>query len=155
LLVYAVLALGFGYRPLHVFDVCWRAFNESDDMHRSRWRALFGNPVAFLGALGIPLAGLVAHSLGSALRRLGRRQERATALLVLAGVLPVVVCIALGKPRSEVEHVYLLFAPAVILGGAAAACRWYQRSPRWLTHFVVPLLALQSMATEIFWYTLW
>src|SRR5439155_17304663 len=28
---YAVLALGFGYRPFHVFDFCWRAFAASDD----------------------------------------------------------------------------------------------------------------------------
>ncbi|HZS38203.1 MAG TPA: glycosyltransferase family 39 protein [Polyangia bacterium] len=156
---YGVLALGFGYRPFHVFDFCWRAFAASDDARRSPAIALVGNPVAFLGSLGLPLTALCARSIAGAARRLARRTEFSTAMatvaLVLAAALPPAVCTLMGKPRAEVERIYLLFVPPMALAAAACARRWYARDERWLTWFAAPLLVAQSILVEIFFETMW
>jgi hypothetical protein len=152
---YGVLAIGFGYRPFHVFDFCWRAFAASDDARRSPWVALVGNPVAFLGSLGLPLTALAARAIGGAAVRARRREDLATCALVLAAALPPLACTLMGKPRAEVERIYLLFVPSMVLACAAAARRWYARSDRWLTHLAVPALVAQSILVEIFFETMW
>lgn len=174
LAVYAVLVVAFDYRPVHVFRANWAAFALSDDVQRPLKLAWLGTPIAFLGALGLPLMALAARSIAGAVVRLVRapraallgsseppaagtrpRALRSTAALVLAGALPVAVCVILGKPRAEVERVWLLFVPAVVLGAAAAARHWYARSPRWLTHVAMPLMVLQSILAEVLFETMW
>ncbi len=142
---YAVLALGFGYRPLHVLRSDLAAFAASDDARRSYARSLLGNPIAFLGSLGLPLMGLAARAAFGAALRL--RRDPRTAALVLAAIVAPLAATALGKPRAEVERIYLPFVPLVVLAAAAAARRWYARSDRWLTRFAVPALVTRTTRT--------
>jgi hypothetical protein len=152
---YAVLHFGFGYRPVVVLVSSMKSFAASDDSKRSLLRGVLGNPLAFLGSLGLPILGLAAHSIGGAVQRLRERTDLPTVALLLGAALPPAVCIALGKPRGEVEHVFLPFVPALMLGVAAAARRWYQRSFDWLCRFAVPALVAQSILLEVFFETFW
>jgi hypothetical protein len=152
---YALLALGWGYRPLHTFLWCWQRFTVSPGAGGSAVVSLLGNPVAFLGSLGLVLGGLAGRAVAGALRRAWRREDPVTTSLVLAAALPVAVCMALRIPRAEVEHVYLLFVPAVVLGAAAAARRWYGRSEDWFSRFAVPSLVVQSVLVEVYVDTYW
>jgi hypothetical protein len=152
---YAVLMLGFGYRPFHVLAFCVVQLATSDDMRRSALGARFGNPIAFLGALGLPLAGLTARAAVDAVRRVVTRPDRNLAALVIGALLPIAVGALAGKPRGEVEHVYLLFVPATVMAAAGAARRWYGRSPDWLAHLAVPLAALSSILIEVVMDTYW
>jgi hypothetical protein len=152
---YALMWLGFGYRPLHVLDSCAAMLRRSTDRLRSRNAALLGTPVAFLGALGLPLGALAARAIGGAVARLVRRRATATALVVLAGAAPWALGAALGKPRGEVEHAYLLFVPMMVIAAAVAAHQWYQRDGRWVARVAIPMLALQSIAIEVYLSTYW
>jgi hypothetical protein len=151
---YALLVFGFGYRPIHVLQANWHALLSSDDIHRSRAVSLFGSPIAFLGALGLPLMGLTARAIAGAVRRALRREDLATSALLLGAALPPALSIALGKPRGEVEHVFLLFIPLLLIGAATAARRWYARTPRWV-ELTVALLVVQSVAVEVLCDTFW
>jgi hypothetical protein len=133
---------------------CWRRFTESDDFHRPAV-ALLGSPVAFLGALGLPLAGLAGRSIAESVRRYIRGEELETVMLVAAAVAPPLACTLRGTPRGEVEHVYIQFVPMLAIAVAAAARRYYARGVRWLTHFAVPLLVLQSVLVEVYFETYW
>jgi hypothetical protein len=99
--------------------------------------------------------GLAAHAVGGALKRLPRKQDWTTTLLVLAAIAPPAVSTLLGAPRGEVEHAYLLFVPLVVMACAATAHRWYAREDRWLLTVVLPLLIVQSTLIEIFAETYW
>jgi hypothetical protein len=151
---YALLVLGFGYRSLLVFQMSADAFRKSPDFGRPRLASALSSPLAFLGALGLPLAGLSAHAIGGAFARLRRRLDRPTVALVLGAFAPAAFCIAAGRPRGEVEHVFLLFVPAVVLASLTAARRWYGRGARWLELAVI-LLMLQSIAIETLVETYW
>jgi uncharacterized membrane protein YhaH (DUF805 family) len=156
LVSYGVLIGAFGYRPFHVLAASLRAFALSDDSQfRSRSLALLGNPVAFLGALGLPLAGLAARSIGGMVRRVGQRRARSMTLLMAAALLPPAICTLIGKPRGEVEHVFLMFVPMTILAASSAARQWYGRSDDWVWKLAVPCLILQSILVEIFVETYW
>ncbi|MCU1278115.1 MAG: hypothetical protein JWM53_1661 [bacterium] len=154
-LFYGALIAAFGYRPLHVFQACLATFRASHNVLQPRGRRLIGNPIAFLGSLGLPLMGLSGHALGGALARVRRAVELPTVLLVLGALAPPALCIATGTPRGEVEHIFLPFVPAIVLGSAAAARRWYGRGFRWLRDFAVPLVIIQSILVEIFADTFW
>ncbi len=156
LLVYGILIIGFGYRPMRVFEFCWQQFAASDDSHRNRFAAIVGAPVAFLGALGLPIFALALRSAGGAivrLRRLG--DDLPTVALIGAALLPPLFCTLSGKPRGEIERVYLIFTPLAVLAATAAARRWYHRPRAWFANFAVPILVAQSILVEIFFNTLW
>jgi hypothetical protein len=155
LLFYGALFVGFGYRPLHVLARNLDAFALSDDAQRSYARSLLGNPIAFLGSLGLPLMGLAAHSIGGAVLRLFRRDDLRTVSLVLAAALPPLAATLLGKPRAEVERIYLPFVPLLVIAASAAARAWYRRSARWLYGFAVPALVVQAVLVEVYLDTFW
>jgi hypothetical protein len=152
---YVVLWLAFGYRPFYVLGACMRALRHSDDAHRSRWRALLGNPLAFMGSLGIPFMGLAGHAIGSAIARARRRAADDVAWILLAAIAPVVVNTLAGLPRFELERIYMPFIPALAVGAGAAARRWYDRPARWFTHFAAPIAVVQAIAVEVFLDTYW
>ncbi len=155
---YALLRVGFGYHPVNAFRACFRSFKDgrvSMDVLRSRRGSLVGSPLEFVGALGLPLGAMVLRAIGGSLRRLWRRQEVATALIVLAGAAPWLVGAALGRPRGEVEHSYLLFVPMVVIAAAVAASAWYERDERWLRFLALPAMALQAIVVEIYLSTYW
>ena len=100
---------GWPARPLRH---CLRALALSPDNQRSPVLALLGNPVAFLGALGLPLCGLYAHSLGTGLRRALAKRDLETVGLIAASALPLLLAILLGKPRGEAERIMNMPAPS-------------------------------------------
>jgi hypothetical protein len=155
LVCYAVWMLGFGYRPFHVLARALASLATSDDMRRSALAARFGTPIAFFGMLGMPLAGLATRACGDATWRLVRGRDRWFSSLVAAAALPVLFGAVVGKPRGEVEHVYLVFVPMTALAAATAARHWYSRSAAWLSDFAVPLLALESLLIQVFINTYW
>jgi Dolichyl-phosphate-mannose-protein mannosyltransferase len=152
---YADLVIGFHYRPLPVLRFQTARFAASPDAQRDRLHFAVGSPIAFLGALGLPLFGLVGHSLGGALRRIAGRRDLDLALVVIGASLPWLIAVAAGKPRGEVEHVFMMFVPTVVLAASAAAQQWYARGSRWVYQLAVPLLVAQAIAVELSFNTFW
>ena len=155
---YALLRVGFHYHPINAFRSCYRSYRDarvSMDVLRSRRGSILGSPLEFVGALGLPLGAMVLRAIGGAARRLWRRQDVATALVVLAGAAPWLIGAALGRPRGEVEHSYLLFVPMVVIAASIAASAWYERDERWLRFLALPALALQAIVVEIYLSTYW
>jgi len=152
---YLLLWAACGYRPFHVYRVCSQMLRGSMDQLRPRGGSLLGSPLAYLGALGLPLGAAAVRAIGGAWLRLHRRQDVATALLVLAGAAPWLLGAALGKPRGEVEHAYLLFVPMTVIATATALRRWYHRGERWILRMALPLLAAQSILVEVYLSTYW
>jgi len=155
---YALLRIGFRYHPIDAFRKCYETFknpNLSMDVLRSKKGSKIGSTLEFVGALGLPLGAMVFRAIGGGLRRLARREDIVTALIVLAGAAPWLVGAALGRPRGEVEHSYLLFVPMVVIAASIAATKWYERDDRWVRWLVLPCLAAQSIAVEIYLSTYW
>jgi methylthioxylose transferase len=153
---YALLWIGFGYRPVYTFRRCMVMFKTTSvNRLRSRRAAHLGTPIAFLGALGLPLGALAARAIGGAALRLVRRESVRPALIVLAGAAPWIFGAAVSAPRGEVEHAYLLFVPMTVIAASLAARQWYVRGERWLRFVALPLLALQSILVEVYLSTYW
>lgn len=147
---YLVLALGFGYRPLHVLRASTTALAHSDDIRRSRALALVGNPIALFGSLGVAFTGLSLRALCVSFTR-----RDATAWLVWAALAPVALSTLAGLPRGEVERIYMPFIPALAIAAAAAARRWFTRDAAWLTHVAAPPWVVQSIVIESLYETYW
>jgi hypothetical protein len=152
---YGDLIFGYRYRPVHVFKFHSTRFGASTDSQRDRLHFALGSPIAFVGALGLPLMGLVGRSLCGAVLRLIRRTKSDYALLIVGASIPWLIAIAAGKPRGEVEHVFMMFVPAVVLGASAAAQHWYDRGARWIYALAIPLMVAQSIAVELWLNTYW
>jgi hypothetical protein len=155
---YALLRIGFRYHPIDTFRKCYETFknpNLSMDVLRSKKGSKIGSPLEFVGALGLPLGAMVFRAIGGAVQRLARRHDIVTALIVLAGAAPWVLGAALGRPRGEVEHSYLLFVPMVVIAASIAASQWYERDDRWVRWLALPCLAAQSILVEIYLSTYW
>jgi hypothetical protein len=153
---YALLILWTGYRPIHVLRQNLLSLSLSFDAERSTELSYLGNPIAFLGSLGLPLCGLYVHAWGTAIVRIiKRRADRDTVVLLVAAALPIALSIALGKPRAEVERVYLPFVPLLVIAAASAARRFYDRGPDWLLDVALPLSVLQTLLTEVYFDTYW
>jgi hypothetical protein len=148
--VYGVL-IAFGYRPLYAATALMETFRLSANIHRNYFRGLFGNPVAWPAALGFPLLGVAVHALYTVVRRGGERSVR---VMLLAATAPFVLCLLLGKPRAEVEHIFMFLVPLLVLALAAAAARWYRRSSGWVTAACALAIA-QSIVIEIYLDTSW
>jgi len=97
---------------------------------------VLGSPVAFLVAGGLPLAWL-------ALRALGARETVAIALFAVLATSAV-----LGFAKAETERIYLFLVPLACV--AAATALPARRLPP-----VIAALALQALATELLFYTIW
>jgi hypothetical protein len=150
---YGILYAAFGYRPIHVFQVCVDALAKSDDRTRSRARALLGNPIAFFGSLGVAFTGLTAHALYRALKNIKQLDD--IGWLVIASLLPVAFNTLAGLPRAELERIYMPFIPLVAVAASAAARRWFDRDRVWLTHVAAPLFVIQSILVDTLYETYW
>jgi hypothetical protein len=152
---YLVLWIGFGYRVFHVMASTMEALAADGAERRLRGRSMLRAPLAYWGSLGVGLTGLAVHATGTTLRKLRGRALDAVAWLVLASIVPWLVPVLLGKPRAEVEHVFLLFVPLTTMAAAFAARRWYERDPQWVARVAVPLAVVQAIAVEVFYETYW
>ena len=97
---------------------------------------LFGSPAAFLAFLGLPIAWYAAAAAG----------ERDRAAIALAVV--IVTSAVGGFTKAETERIWLMYVPLACVAAAAVLPR--ERLP-----LVLGALALQSLAVEALFGTVW
>jgi methylthioxylose transferase len=133
---YLLLHLATGYDPVGVLRATESVYSEGIASRRPYEFWLFGSPVAFLCALGLPIAWF-------ALRSAGARYAPAVALLVV-----VVIAAVLGFSKAETERIYQFLVPLACVCAAASL------PTRWLP-LTLGALAAQALAIELLMYTVW
>jgi hypothetical protein len=133
---YALLHLATGYDPVGVLRATESVYREGIAGRRPYEFWLFGSPVAFLCALGLPIAWF-------ALRSAGARFAPALALVAVIAIAAV-----LGFTKAETERIYQFLVPIACVAAAAAL------PDRWLP-LTLAALAIQALATELLVYTVW
>jgi hypothetical protein len=130
----ALLAAATGFDPIGTLHATSRVYEVGIASRRPYAYWLFGSPTAFLLILGVPIAWL-------ALKRLAQRRPEALAIFAVLAISSV-----LGFTKAETERIWLFLVPFVILAAAPLV-----RRPQLL----VALLALQAVAYELVFDTLW
>jgi hypothetical protein len=133
---YALLHLATGYDPIGVVHATESVYREGIASRRPYAFWAFGSPVAFLGALGLPIAWF-------ALRSAGALYAPAVALAAV-----VVIAAVLGFSKAETERIYQFLVPLACIASAATL------PPRWLAP-ALGVLAAQTLAIELLFYTVW
>jgi methylthioxylose transferase len=133
---YALLHLATGYDPVGVLRATESVYREGVASRRPYEFWLFGSPVAFLCALGLPIAWF-------ALRSAGARYAPAVALVAV-----VIVAAVLGFSKAETERIYQFLVPLACVCAAASL------PERWLP-LTLGALAVQALAIELLLYTVW
>jgi methylthioxylose transferase len=133
---YACLHLATGYDPVGVVQATESVYREGIASRRPYEFWLFGSAVAFLCALGLPIAWF-------ALRSAGARYAPAIALVAV-----VVVAAALGFTKAETERIYQFLVPLACVSAAATL------PAQWLP-LTLGALAAQALAIELLLYTVW
>src|ERR687895_167985 len=132
----ALLHLATGYDPIGVLRATESVYREGIASRRPYEFWLFGSPVAFLCALGLPIAWF-------ALRSAGARHAPAGALVALG-----IVAAVLGFSKAETERIYQFLVPLACVSAAASL------PARWLP-LTLGALAVQALAIELLFYTVW
>jgi hypothetical protein len=121
----------------------WDVLAATEDVYRrsvARLRPyafwLFGSPAAFLAFLGLPITWYAA-------RALGEGDRAAVALAVVIAISAVA-----GFTKAETERIWLMYVPLACVAAASAL------PPRRLP-LVLGLLAVQSLAVELVFGTVW
>jgi hypothetical protein len=130
------LAFATGYDPIGVLRATESVYREGIASRRPYAFWVFGSPVAFLVALGLPIAWY-------ALRSAGARYAPAVALAVV-----VVIAALLGFSKAETERIYQFLVPLACVA-AAASLPLRRLTP------VLAVLAVQALAIELLVYTVW
>jgi hypothetical protein len=133
---YALLHVATGYDPVGVLRATESVYREGVASRRPYEFWLFGSPVAFLCALGLPIAWF-------ALRSAGARYAPAVALVAV-----VIVAAVLGFSKAETERIYQFLVPLACVCAAASL------PERWLP-LTLGALAVQALAIELLLYTVW
>src|ERR671914_51898 len=133
---YALLHLATGYDPVGVLQATESVYREGIASRRPYGFWLFGSPVAFLCALGLPIAWF-------ALRSAGARHAPTVALVAV-----VIVAAVLGFSKAETERIYQFLVPLACVSAAASL------PERWLP-LTLGALAAQALAIELLLYTVW
>lgn len=97
---------------------------------------LFGSPAAFLAFMGLPLTWYAARALGA-------RDPAAVALGVV-----ILISAVSGFTKAETERIWLMYVPLACVAAAAVL-------PRERLRLVLGLLAVQSLAVELLFGTVW
>ena len=97
---------------------------------------VFGSPAAFLAFMGLPITWYLARAVA----------ERHVAALALVAVL--VVSAVGGFTKAETERIWLMYVPLACVAAATVL-------PRAKLPLVLGLLALQSLAVELIFGTVW
>ena len=133
---YGALYTATGFDPLGAV----RSASEAYDLGISNARPyvywLFGSPVAFAVALGLPTAWYAARALGA-------REAAAVALTAI-----VVVSVLVGLTKAETERIWLFMGPLAAI--AAATLVPARRMP-----LILALLTAQAIASSILVDTIW
>ena len=133
---YAALYGAWGFDPLGSVRAAGDAYDLGIANARPYLYWLFGSPVAFAVALGLPTAWFAARALGTG-------NEVAVGLAVI-----VVVSVAVGLTKAETERIWLFMGPLAAV--AAATLVPLRRMP-----LIVGLLVAQALATQILLDTIW
>jgi hypothetical protein len=133
---HGLLALLVGWDPIGALRETEAVYRIGIAAVRPYWFWVLGSPVAAFVALGLPIAGY-------ALRALWMRRPAALALAAV-----VLVASVAGFTKAEVERIWLPFVPLACVAAASVL------PPRRLV-WVAGLLALQALATELVFDTLW
>jgi len=130
------LSLLTGYDPIGALRATEAYYRNSVASRRPYAFWLFGSPVAFAVALGLPTAA-------SVLVAAQRRVPAAVALAVVIGVASVA-----GFTKAETERIWLPFVPLACVAAAAVL------EPARL-RLVAPLLAAQAVVLVLLFQTIW
>lgn len=133
---YLALYAATGFDPIGTLRSASAAYRIGIANARPYWFWLFGSPVAFLVAMGLPLAW-------HALRSLAARERSAVALAAV-----VVASAALGFTKAENERIWLFLVPLACVAAAATL-------PARRLIAVLVALAAQALAVELLLGTVW
>ena len=125
-----------GFDPIGAVRATEQVYRFGVADQRPYWFWLTGSPTAFLLVLGLPIAWL-------ALRALADGEDAAVAIFAVLAIAAVA-----GFTKAEVERIWLSFAPLVCLAAASAL-------PARRLRLVLALLAVQALAWELLWNTVW
>jgi len=133
---YAALYGAIGFDPIGSIRAAGDAYDLGIANARPYLFWLFGSPVAFAVALGLPTAWYAARALGTA-------DEVAVGLAAI-----VVVSVLIGLTKAETERIWLFMGPLAAV--AAASLVPVRRMP-----LIVGVLLAQALATQILLDTIW
>lgn len=134
--VHAGLALAVGWDPIGTVRATEEVYRAGIASIRPYAFWVIGSPVGAITAMGLPLlAGLVVAACA--------RQPMAVAVVAV-----LAISAAGGFTKGEVERIWVMFVPFVCVAAAGAIpVRWVRAT--------VAVLALQVLATELLFDTLW
>jgi hypothetical protein len=133
---YGALYAATGFDPIGAIRATHAVYDASISSMRPHGYWVFGGPVAFGVAIGLPIALF-------ALRACAARVPAAVALAAI-----VVAAAALGLTKAETERIWLFLMPPACLAAAAMV-------PLHRLRIVLGALALQALATEVLFATIW
>ncbi len=134
--LYLALYAATGFDPIGSVRAAGDAYDLGISNARPYLFWLFGSPVAFAVALGIPTAWFAARALGSG-------NEVAIGLAAI-----VVVSVLIGLTKAETERIWLFMGPLAAV--AAATLVPVRRMPA-----ICALLVVQALLTQILLDTVW
>jgi hypothetical protein len=130
------LAIGYGYDPFAALSATHGFYLHGAAATRPYAFWLFGSPTAWILMLGLPVAWL-------ALRAAVSGDQAAVALWLVVGVAALI-----GVTKAETERIWLPFVPLACVGAAAAL-------PSARLRPVLASLAVQALAVELLFFTVW
>ena len=133
---YAALYVLTGFELWDVVPAVEEVYRESVARLRPYAFWLFGSPAAFLAFLGLPITWYAARALGEG--------DRAAAALAIV----IVISAVAGFTKAETERIWLMYVPLACV--AAASVLPTRKLP-----LVLALLAVQSLAVELVFGTVW
>ena len=133
---YVLLHAATGFDPIGTVQAAADAYAVGISGARPLAYWLFGSPVAFLVAMGLPLAWY-------ALRALGRGDATALALAAVVGIAAL-----LGFTKGETERIWLFMVPLAAVAAASVM-------PLNRLRPVFGALAAQALAVELLLWTIW
>jgi methylthioxylose transferase len=133
---YAALYAATGFDPIGSVRAAGDAYDLGIANARPYLFWLFGSPVAFAVAVGLPTAWFAARALGS-----GNEVAIGLAAIIVASVL-------IGLTKAETERIWLFMGPLAAV--AAATLVPVRRMP-----LIVGVLVAQALATQILLDTIW
>jgi len=136
LAVQVAFAAATGFDPIGTLRATEQVYRFGIAGERPYWFWLVGSPTAFLLMLGLPIAWL-------GLRALMAGDDAAVAVFSVIAIAAIA-----GFTKAEVERIWLFFAPLVCLAAAGALPHRHLRP-------VLALLAIQALAWELAWNTVW
>jgi len=141
----ALLRLTAGYDPLAALGAVHRAYAAAPgSASRPYLLWLAGDPVAFAGMLGVPLAAALAARAATVVR------ERAWASVDAAVLACLLAASAWGFSRGEVERIWLFLVPLALVPVTRQLLAWRVRLP-----VVAALLVAQTLAVQALFSTRW